>query len=197
MSSPFEKLLGVTPELLILEEILCPPCDHEFSINDISYIFTRISREKIRKVFKKFRKWGIIIPCIETIKLSGIAPYKLNLESPYVKAIIAFNNALIEDAIGEEGLYEIHEYLEECKNEHCQIEGLQGVYDRFDEIDRKLYPVNLKTHNTSRGDRIDNWYNNAISQSNVQSNSQKPLKLKVDRTGCVYDESTGTVVDVE
>jgi hypothetical protein len=124
MSSPFEKLLGVTPELLILEEILCPPCDYNFTINDI-YTLTEIPIKKIKKVIKKFLKWGIIT---KFTKLDGpllsndttplvyydeITTYKLNFESPYVKAIIAFNNALIEDAIGEEGLYEIHDYLEE------------------------------------------------------------------------------------
>ena len=122
MNRPFEKLLGTTPELLILEELIALS-DCEFSINDI-YALTRIPSRKIYKVFKKFLKWGIITPCEEMTKLYAIVSFNLNLESPYAKAIIAFNNALIEDTIGEEGLCEIHDYLEEQNRWLYEIENL-------------------------------------------------------------------------
>ena len=128
MNRPFEKLLGTTPELLILEELIA-------ATNGIVAVFTleevrdmtEISMKKIKKVIKKFMKWNVITKTIETagpfvssspttapiMYYEKVTAYNLNPESPYVKAIIAFNNALIEDAIGEKGLYKIHDYLEE------------------------------------------------------------------------------------
>jgi predicted transcriptional regulator len=107
MSNPFEKVLGVTSELLVLEEILASSSriDDTFTIDEIHEI-TEVPRKKIKKVLKSFIKWGIIT---ESTKLD----YKLNLTSPLVKAIQAFNNALVEEIIGEEACYKIHEYLEE------------------------------------------------------------------------------------
>ena len=39
------------------------------------------------------------------------AYYSINHESPIVKSIEQFNNTLIENILGNETLYEIHDYL--------------------------------------------------------------------------------------
>jgi len=127
MSNPFEKVLGVTPEPKVLELFL----PFETSKYQIDFIqeFTGIKIKKLRKIIRKFMKWNILIetksPIISTNSRNSNESYfqgceyfyTVNLESPLVKAIQAFNNAMIEEIIGEEGLYEIHDYLEEHRDD--------------------------------------------------------------------------------
>jgi len=110
MRKPFEGLLGNTGELRMIEYLL--PLDRvEFSINDLAKNIG-ISKIIADRNVKKFLKWGLLS---QTRNTGTKTYFSINHESPIVKCIEKFNNALIENILGDEKLYEIHEYLESTK----------------------------------------------------------------------------------
>lgn len=106
MRKPFEGLFGNSCELRMIEYLL-PLNGIEFSISELAKEM-RISRIIATRVVKKYVDWGVI-----KLKIMGDKKYySINNESPIVKNIEQLNNFLIENIIGEEKLYEIHDYLE-------------------------------------------------------------------------------------
>ncbi len=107
MDKPFEGLLGNSSELRMIEYLL--PLDRiEFSIGELAKN-VGISKIIADRNVKKFVKWGLLSI---TRKTGSISYYSINQNSPIVKCIEQFNNALIENILGDEKVYEIHEYLE-------------------------------------------------------------------------------------
>ncbi len=107
MSRPFEGLLGNNSELRMLEYLL-PLEGIEFNITELSEE-VGVSRVTAARNIKKFVEWGVL----NLTRTAGATTYySLNHESPIVKSIEQFNNALIENILGSETLYEIHEYWE-------------------------------------------------------------------------------------
>lgn len=107
MSRPFEGLLGNNSELRMLEYLL-PLEGIEFNITELAEE-VGISRVTATRNIKKFVEWGIL----NLTRAAGATTYySLNHESPIVKSIEQFNNTLIENILGYETLYEIHEYWE-------------------------------------------------------------------------------------
>ena len=70
-----------------------------------------VSRVTATRITKKFVEWGIL----NSVKRANAAYYSIDLESPIVKNIEQLNNILIETILGDEKLYEIHDYLEAQK----------------------------------------------------------------------------------
>ena len=111
MNKPFEGLFGNNSELRMIEYLL--PLDKiEFNINELAKD-VGISKIIADRNVKKFLKWGLLNITRNT---GTTAYYSINLESPIVKCIEQFNNTLIEKILGDEKLYEIHEYLKTNKN---------------------------------------------------------------------------------
>ncbi len=111
MSKPFEGLFGNNSELRIIEYLL-PLKDIEFSINELAKD-VGISKIIADRNIKKFVKWGLL----SLTRTTGTTSYySVNDKSPILKCIEQFNNALIENILGDEKLYEIHEYLEGVKS---------------------------------------------------------------------------------
>ncbi len=107
MSRPFEGLLGNNSELRMLEYLL-PLEGIEFNITELAEE-VGVSRVTAAQNVKKFVEWGVL----NLTKTAGATTYYgLNHESPIVKSIEQLNNALIENILGNETLYEIHEYWE-------------------------------------------------------------------------------------
>lgn len=105
MAKPFEGLLGNSCELRMLEYLL-PLEGIDFNITELKEE-VGVSRPTATKIATKFIKWGLLNP---TRSVGITTYYSLNHESPIVKSIEQFNNTLIENIIGNETLYEIHEY---------------------------------------------------------------------------------------
>lgn len=103
MSGPFEGLLGNNCELRMLEYLL-PLEGIEFNTAELAEE-VRVSKVTATRVIKKFVEWGVL-------KSIGNAGYSINRESPVVKSVEQFNNVLIENILGDETLYEIHDYWE-------------------------------------------------------------------------------------
>ncbi len=105
MARPFEGLLGNSCELRMLEYLL-PLEGIDFNITELGEE-VGVSRVTTSKIVTKFVEWGLLNPT----RAVGITTYyTLNHESPIVKSIEQFNNTLIENILGNETLYEIHEY---------------------------------------------------------------------------------------
>ena len=107
MNEPFEGLLGNCDELKIIEYLL-PLNGIKFNITELSQDL-EISVSKITEIVDKFVEWKLL----KSITEENIKYYCINHESPIVKSIEQFNNALIENILGDEILYEIHDYWEE------------------------------------------------------------------------------------
>lgn len=107
MSRPFEGLLGNNSELRMLEYLL-PLEGIEFNITELAEE-VGISRVTATRNVKKFVDWGVL----NLTRTAGATTYySINHESPIVKSVEQLNNALIENILGNETLYEIHEYWE-------------------------------------------------------------------------------------
>jgi|GEM_PF-6544111 len=106
---PFEGLLGNNCELRMLEYLL-PLDGMDFNITELAEE-VGVSRVTATRIAKKFVKWGIL----NSEKRANAAYYSIDLESPIVKNIEQLNNILIETILGDEKLYEIHDYLEAQK----------------------------------------------------------------------------------
>lgn len=108
MNKPFEGLLGNCDELKIIEYLL-PLEGIEFNITELSQDL-ELSKSNITEWgVDKFVEWKLLKSRIE----ENITYYCIDIESPIVKTIVQFNNALIENILGDEILYEIHDYWEE------------------------------------------------------------------------------------
>jgi transposase len=106
MTSPFEGLLGNNSELRMLEYLL--PLDGiDFNITELAEE-VGVSRVTATRVVKKFAEWGVL----NSRARAGVTYYSINPESAIVKNIEQFNNILIENILGDETLYEIHDYWE-------------------------------------------------------------------------------------
>jgi len=106
MTSPFEGLLGNNSELRMLEYLL--PLDGiDFNITELAEE-VGVSRVTATRVVKKFAEWGVL----NSKARAGVTYYSINPESAIVKNIEQFNNILIENILGDEALYEIHDYWE-------------------------------------------------------------------------------------
>ena len=107
MSGPFESLLGNNCELRMLEYLM-PLEGIEFNITELAEE-VGVSRVTATRIVKKFISWGVL----KSPRTAGnIAYYSINHESPIVKSIEQFNNVLVENILGNETLYEIHDYWE-------------------------------------------------------------------------------------
>ena len=112
MSRPFEGLLGNNCELRMFEYLL-PLEGIEFNITELAQE-VGVSRVTATRIVKKYVDWGVL----KSPRTSGNAAYySINHESPIVKSIEQFNNVLIENILGNETLYEIHDYLEAQKSQ--------------------------------------------------------------------------------
>lgn len=107
MIKPFEGLLGNNCELRMLEYLL-PLQGIEFNITELAKE-AGVSIVTTTRVVKKFAKWGVLKP---SRTIGNVAYYTINHESPVVKSVEQFNNVLIENILGDETLYEIHDYWE-------------------------------------------------------------------------------------
>lgn len=104
---PFEGLLGNNCELKLIEYLL-PLEGLEFNITELAEE-ANISRATVTKVVQKFVEWNLL-----TFDKSGnVKNYSINTKSPIIASIQHFNNTLIEAMLGDDALYEIHDYLEE------------------------------------------------------------------------------------
>ncbi|MBU4374260.1 MAG: winged helix-turn-helix domain-containing protein [Euryarchaeota archaeon] len=107
MSRPFEGLLGNNCELRMLEYLL-PLQGIEFNITELAEE-VGVSRVTATRIVKKFAEWGVLK---SPRTIGNTAYYSINHESPVVKSVEQFNNVLIEKILGDETLYEIHDYWE-------------------------------------------------------------------------------------
>lgn len=107
MSRPFEGLLGNNCELRMLEYLL-PLEGIEFNITELAEE-VGVSRVTATRIVKKFAEWGVLK---SPRTIGNTAYYSINHESPVVKSVEQFNNVLIENILGDETLYEIHDYWE-------------------------------------------------------------------------------------
>ncbi|MBP2029352.1 DNA-binding transcriptional regulator GbsR (MarR family) [Methanohalophilus levihalophilus] len=106
---PFEDLLGNSCELRLIEFLL-PLEGLEFNITELADEVS-ISRPTATKVVQKFIEWNLL-----TFKRTGnVKYYSINTKSPIIASIQNFNNAIIETMLGEDALYEIHDYANEKK----------------------------------------------------------------------------------
>ena len=102
---PFEGLLGNCCELRILEYLL-PLEGMEFNITELANEI-EASRVTVARIVKKFVDWRIL----RLVRKTNKTYYCIDRESPIVKNIEQLNNAIIENILGKEKLYEIHNYL--------------------------------------------------------------------------------------
>lgn len=112
MMKPFEGLLGNNCELRMIEYLL-PLEGIEFNISQLAEE-VGISRVSATRLVQKFVEWGVL----KSIVNGRVVQYSLNFDSPIVRNIQQLNNLLIERILGDEALYEIHDYLEEKRPSH-------------------------------------------------------------------------------
>lgn len=151
MMKPFEGLLGNTCELRMIEYLL-PLEGIEFNLSDLAEE-VGLSRPSATRAVKKFVEWGLINARSE----KSATYYSINLESPIVKNIMQLNNLLIEKILGEETLYEIHDYMESKK----QLCGTTTT--------------NTSTEIESRPSDFDDSYLNKIPKPHIWWLEQPPL----------------------
>ncbi len=126
MTSPFEGLLGNNSELRMLEYLL--PLDGiDFNITELAEE-VGVSRVTATRVAKKFAEWGVL----NSKARAGVTYYSINPESAIVKNIEQFNNILIENILGDETLYEIHDYWE-TQRPHASVRTAVGE-THFDQV---------------------------------------------------------------
>jgi predicted transcriptional regulator len=111
MSNPFEKILGNTCEMRIIEFLL-PLEDLEFNVTELSEE-SGVSRVTAGKVIKKFVEWDLLIKRDDSIPY-----YRLNHENQIVKSIKLFNTAIIETMLGEEETYNINLLISKKKEQY-------------------------------------------------------------------------------
>ncbi|MGP8321126.1 MAG: winged helix-turn-helix domain-containing protein [Methanosarcinaceae archaeon] len=140
---PFEGLLGNNCELRLLEYFL-PLEGMDFNITELAEE-VGVSRVTATRIAKKFVEWGIL----NSKKRANAAYYSINQESSIVKNVENLNNILIEIILGDETLYEIHDYWD---------------------VQRPHVRMNVERSNVS---------DVHFSQDNIDSNWQKEMNLGV------------------
>lgn len=110
MNNPFEKILGNTCEMRIVEFLL-PLDDLEFNITELAEE-SGVSRVTVGRVVKKFVKWNLLIK-----RDDSISYYRLNHENQIVKSIKLFNFAIIETMFGEEETHNINLLISKKKEQ--------------------------------------------------------------------------------
>jgi hypothetical protein len=88
--NPFERLLGNTAELRLLEIILSVP-DTALTSLELSE-FAEISDRRTNEIIEKYLKWNILIEPTP-------AEYMLNKESSIIQCFQEFNNILIDNIV--------------------------------------------------------------------------------------------------
>jgi predicted transcriptional regulator len=106
---PFEGIFGNNCELRMIEYLL-PLEGIEFNLTELAEE-VGVSRPSASKAVKKFVEWGLINARSE----KNLTYYSINPKSPIVQIILQLDNLLIEKMLGEETLYEIHDYMESRK----------------------------------------------------------------------------------
>lgn len=124
---PFEGLLGNNCELRILEFLL-PLNGIEFNVTELAEE-VGVSRPSVTKTIKKFLEWDLI----RSRKVGSVAYYSIVSGSPIIKNIQQLNNLLIEKMLGDDTLYEIHEYMED-KNSSFE------AFAPLDSLNKNLEP---------------------------------------------------------
>lgn len=109
LMKPFEGLFGNTCELRMIQYLLSLE-GLEFNLTELAEE-VGVSRPSATKAVKRFVEWGLVNARNE----KNITYYSLNRKSPIVETILQLDNLLIEKILGEETLYEIHDYLETKK----------------------------------------------------------------------------------
>jgi len=105
MQQPFEGVLGNSSELRLLEFLL-PLQDIEFNVTEISQE-VEVSRVTATRIIKKF----VANKILKQRRVGSITYYSINVDSPIVETVKRLNIVLIESLLGDEKLYEIHDYL--------------------------------------------------------------------------------------
>jgi len=106
---PFEGLFGNNCELRMIQYLLSLE-GIEFNLTELAEE-VGVSRPSATKSVKRFVEWGLV----NARTKKKITYYSLNRESPIVETILQLDNLLIERMLGDEALYEIHDYLESKK----------------------------------------------------------------------------------
>jgi len=106
--NPFEKVLGDSPELRILQELL-PFAGRKNVDNDETWLsfediaeVTGIKYEEFIPAISLFKRFGMILTKTTKCPLMVITEYALDKNSPVVQAIIDFDNTLIGVIVEEE-----------------------------------------------------------------------------------------------
>ena len=120
MSGPFEGVLGNSSELRMLEYLL-PLEGIDFNITELAEEIG-VSRVTVTRIVKNFVELGVL----NSKKTSRITYYGINPDSPIVKNIDQLNNILIENILGDEALYEIHDYWETQRPHATPVRNAAG-----------------------------------------------------------------------
>lgn len=97
LENPLEGLFGNTPEAKLWEFLIGTP-DYDYTKKELAEN-SEISRKTVYKIIVKFLEWGILK---ETRKIGRATLYKLNEKNSLVKAVLEFNNRLIDIITKEE-----------------------------------------------------------------------------------------------
>ena len=105
--NPFEKLLGDSPELRIVHELL-PLMGRKNVDNDETWLSfdeieesTGVSEEEFVVALAKFTRFKMILTRVQKCPLVQFNEYALDKNSPAVQSIIDFDNILINVIIDE------------------------------------------------------------------------------------------------
>lgn len=122
MVKPFGGILGNNSELRTIQYLL-PFKNMEFNITELAEE-VGVSRQTISKVVKNFVEFGILNVSCER---SGVKYYQLDRTSPFVALFGDLNNLLVEHMLGDEVLYQIHEYWAEHTPRDVELRPLIGI----------------------------------------------------------------------
>ncbi len=144
MQQPFEGVFGNTSEMRLLEFLL-PLQDIEFNVTELSEEVD-VSRVTVTRIVKKFVENKIL----KRRRVGPVTYYSLNVNSPFVEVAQRLNLVAIESILGDETLYEIHDYLESHRPRPTLIMGPEPV-SATDWKVQKGYPTNPSTRMTLDG----------------------------------------------
>lgn len=122
MVKPFGGILGNNSELRTIQYLL-PFKNMEFNITELAEE-VGVSRQTISKVVKNFVEFGILNVSCER---SGVKYYQLDRTSPFVTLFGDLNNRLVEHMLGDEVLYQIHEYWAERAPRNEELRPRIGI----------------------------------------------------------------------
>lgn len=93
---PFEGLLGNTVNSRLLEYLMALP-KLDFNITELARQ-SGVSRQSVTRILQLFLTWKIVR---ESAHRGNMTYYKINLDSPVVQSLYAFNEALISEMYPE------------------------------------------------------------------------------------------------